>query len=149
MRSKISHFAPVSLLTGTILPQNRSRQAFTRKTNFRATGHGKCLRSVTQTHFSMHLTPSSIMFTVSGVPQREVLCIPRIWQACFGNIMLVVSSESNLAGKGTEYSSPHSLVKTVRAMVVLSISLGLKRKSAMHDGLDGALSRPPHLCDTG
>lgn len=40
-------------------------------------------------------------------------------------------------------------MKTVRATVVLSISLGLRRKSAMHDGLDGALSMPPHLCDTG
>lgn len=149
MCSKISHFVPVSLLTSTILQQNRSGQAFTGKTNFRATGHGKCLHSVTQTHFSMRLTPSSTMFTVSGAPQREVLCTLRIWQARFKNTTLIVSSESNLAGKGTGYGSLRSLVQTVRATVVLSISLSLSRKPAMHDGPDGAISRPPHLCDTG
>lgn len=112
--------SPTLLFSPSLLTSS-SNKTFTGKTNFRATGHWKCLHSITQTHFSVRLTSSSTMFTFSGAPQKEVLHILRIWQARFGNMMLLVSSESSLPGKGAGCSSPHALMQTVRATVVLSI----------------------------
>lgn len=102
--------------------EHRSRQTFTGKIHFlRATGHWKCLHSITQTHFSMFLTPSSTMLTFQVSPQREVLHVLRSWQAGVGNTVLTVSSEISLPSKVTEYGPPHSLVQMPGPMVVLGI----------------------------